>query len=538
MEKLKTQFQVAGNEIGLKFLPILTDTLIPILQNNIIPLIDKVVQVIKIWVDRFMELDDKTKNIILAVIGIASAIGPLLVVGGKLIGVFAFLISPIGLITVAIVALIAAGVLLYANWEEVSDFLSKKWEALKNLALHVWGMIKDFFIETFESIKEVAIEVWTNISNFFTETFESIKTKTLELWESIEKYVILIGGIITGLFIPKLVMLGISATVNAAKVVAAWVVMSVQATTSAIITTATAIPSIIAGFIRMSIASTINALKVVGAWVMTSIAAVANVAIMVAQSAVMVAKWVMMGTQSLIQAARMAAAWIIAMGPIAWITSAIIGFSLLIIMNWEKIKEMTIKIYTAISNKIKEIWNSIIEKIKEIITNIVVFMTEKFNEAKEKISEILEKIKTGFSNVWNGITSIVKGAVNLIIGYINLVISAYEKMINLAGKAVNSIPSINVPDWVPLIGGKSFSLPKIPTISLPKIPKLAEGGIITRPTLAMIGEGGESEAVIPLSKLDGLGGGREVHIYLDGREITRSVAPQMVDMIRAKGIMA
>lgn len=42
------------------------------------------------------------------------------------------------------------------------------------------------------------------------------------------------------------------------------------------------------------------------------------------------------------------------------------------------------------------------------------------------------------------------------------------------------------------------------------VPKLAEGGIVTRPTLAMIGEGGESEAVIPLSKMSqfGFGGPR------------------------------
>lgn len=43
-----------------------------------------------------------------------------------------------------------------------------------------------------------------------------------------------------------------------------------------------------------------------------------------------------------------------------------------------------------------------------------------------------------------------------------------------------------------------------------KLPGLAEGGIVTRPTVAMIGEGGESEAIIPLSRLNefNLGGGR------------------------------
>jgi hypothetical protein len=47
-------------------------------------------------------------------------------------------------------------------------------------------------------------------------------------------------------------------------------------------------------------------------------------------------------------------------------------------------------------------------------------------------------------------------------------------------------------------------------LALGSIPQLAEGGIATSPTLAMIGEGRESEAVLPLSKLDNMmnnGGG-------------------------------
>lgn len=44
------------------------------------------------------------------------------------------------------------------------------------------------------------------------------------------------------------------------------------------------------------------------------------------------------------------------------------------------------------------------------------------------------------------------------------------------------------------------------------IPGLADGGLVTKPTLAMIGEGGESEAVIPLSKLAGMTGGANVQL--------------------------
>lgn len=51
---------------------------------------------------------------------------------------------------------------------------------------------------------------------------------------------------------------------------------------------------------------------------------------------------------------------------------------------------------------------------------------------------------------------------------------------------------------------------------MPNIPMLAEGGIVTGPTLAMIGEGGESEAVIPLSKLGSVAGTSQ-NIVVTGR---------------------
>jgi len=48
------------------------------------------------------------------------------------------------------------------------------------------------------------------------------------------------------------------------------------------------------------------------------------------------------------------------------------------------------------------------------------------------------------------------------------------------------------------------------------IPMLAEGGVVTGPTLAMIGEGSQSEAVIPLNRLNEFGGGSQ-HVVVTGR---------------------
>ena len=68
--------------------------------------------------------------------------------------------------------------------------------------------------------------------------------------------------------------------------------------------------------------------------------------------------------------------------------------------------------------------------------------------------------------------------------------------------------SFTVPGWVPGIGGKGFNVPDIPM--------LADGGIVTGPTLAMIGEGREPEAVIPLSKMGSMGfGGGSTNITVN-----------------------
>ena len=79
-------------------------------------------------------------------------------------------------------------------------------------------------------------------------------------------------------------------------------------------------------------------------------------------------------------------------------------------------------------------------------------------------------------------------------------------MWNALIKMVNKI-GFSLPDW---LGGASFSM------NIPEIPMLAEGGIVTKPTLAMIGEGG-AEAVIPLNKANGLGGeGTVININILG----------------------
>lgn len=72
---------------------------------------------------------------------------------------------------------------------------------------------------------------------------------------------------------------------------------------------------------------------------------------------------------------------------------------------------------------------------------------------------------------------------------------------------------------------------------MPNIPMLAEGGIVTGPTLAMIGEGGQSEAVIPLDRLGDFGGGQNVVVTgrISGADILLSNERAQRNRTRSRG---
>ena len=85
------------------------------------------------------------------------------------------------------------------------------------------------------------------------------------------------------------------------------------------------------------------------------------------------------------------------------------------------------------------------------------------------------------------ITDWAKGAVNGIIGI-------FESGVNFIISMLNHL-HWDIPDWVPLVGGKSFGFAIQPV----HIPRLANGGLATRSTIANIGEGEYQEAVLPLN---------------------------------------
>jgi hypothetical protein len=104
------------------------------------------------------------------------------------------------------------------------------------------------------------------------------------------------------------------------------------------------------------------------------------------------------------------------------------------------------------------------------------------------------------------------GVTEVAIPYIKLLLNVWKTVFNgIASIWNNTLGKIgfDIPNWVPGLGGKGFSFPKIPM--------LAQGGIISQATLAVVGESGP-EAVIPLDRMGefGMGGGSNVTINVNG----------------------
>ena len=403
VKMVELQAQMAGlfNEIGAKLAPVLLDTLMPIIQNDIIPLVVAFAEKIGMLAEWFGGLDDSTKKMILTFIAIVAAIGPVLMIAGKLIAIFSLVLSPIGLI-VAAVALLAAGfIYLYTTNETFRNFVNEAWTAIKDAIMSSIEFIVDVINEHF-------VPVIKKIQEVFTEIFEFIQPYIQEFVEFIQ--------------------------------------------------------------------SKLDDLRVF---------------------------WEENGEQ-ILQAVKNIFEFIV-----SYVSGAI-----------EKILEVIDFFMPLIKGAFEVAFNFVkdtIDNVFKVIGGIFKVFAGVFTGDWEKV---WEGVKDIFGGIFDQIIDTFKAAINLIINGINFItgkISAIKI----------KIPEVDIP-LIGKIGGGSIGFPDIK-----KIPLLAEGGIVIKPTLAVVGEK-TPEAVIPLNRMNDFMGQQPTNIYLDGRKITGTIAPQMVDMIRGR----
>jgi hypothetical protein len=209
----------------------------------------------------------------------------------------------------------------------------------------------------------------------------------------------------------------------------------------------------------------------------------------------------------------------LATNPVVLVAAAIAGLVALIVTNWDWVKEKTLIV-----------WGAIKEHIVTPIQDAWDWLVGAWEKIEGFLSRTWEGIKTTAATVWEAIVGVIKAPINAIITAVNWMI-----------RGLNQI-KFSIPSWVPILGGKSFGF------NLKEIPMLAEGALLTGPTLFLGGEAGD-EAVLPLDRIvplvaegvrsaGGAGGGESGPVYitvmLDGRVITRSVLPHMHRQIQLK----
>lgn len=167
---------------------------------------------------------------------------------------------------------------------------------------------------------------------------------------------------------------------------------------------------------------------------------------------------------------------------------------------WENIKEFAAataeklaEIFTAAWEAIKNAWSTVKDffagvwdGIKTAFGNVGQWFSNMFINAVDSIKKafgnigqwfkgVFEGAKDIIGKIWDGVTAIVKAPVNFLIRGLN--------------KFIDMLNKIQIPDWVPGVGGYG--------LSLPNIPELQAGGVLKRGQVGLL-EGNGAEAVVPL----------------------------------------
>ena len=166
---------------------------------------------------------------------------------------------------------------------------------------------------------------------------------------------------------------------------------------------------------------------------------------------------------------------------VRWLMDVLVG----------RIKNVIDAVWTAFGPVVEGIINGISIAI-DAVKGIIEFLTGVFTGDWERA---WDGIKQYFGSIWETMKNTLKTIVNFMIGIINGFLKIIVWPINKVIDFINSI-SFDIPDWVPLVGGKHFGL-SLKLLDVPQIPLLAQGGIIDKATIAMLGESGK-EAVVPL----------------------------------------
>ena len=200
--------------------------------DTMMPTIREFVGVLQDIVNDFNGMDEAQRKTIIQIGLFVAAIGPILSVGGRLIGfigktialaptivtafstvstfISATMIPAIGSLIAAAApilaaaapfialgaAIVAVGVLVYKNWDKIKegakilyDEVSEKWKKLKESTAEHWEKMKATISEKAEAAKEFVNTKWTALKDATAQRWAELKTNTSEAWTNVKSII-------------------------------------------------------------------------------------------------------------------------------------------------------------------------------------------------------------------------------------------------------------------------------------------------------------------------------------------------------------
>lgn len=196
--------------------------------------------------------------------------------------------------------------------------------------------------------------------------------------------------------------------------------------------------------------------------------------------------------------------------PITWVIAGIIALIAIIwvlIANWDSV----VQVWQTSIAIIRDLFAKLGEWIDTVFARTFNWVILKIENLKNAFKAVGDFISNIFLSIGESIKGAFKATINFVIDKINWLI----KQANKITSALSVVPGVNIP-------------------RIPEIPMLAKGGIVNKPTLAMIGEAG-AEAVVPLNKRNNpLGGGLTIIVNGDvsGQDLIDKVSEAIMGNLR------
>lgn len=204
------------------------------LGDLLMPTVMDIITGLQGFVKELNSLDDGTKKMIIKGALVVAAIGPILIGIGSLVGAIGTIVSAGGALVAGIgtfstfitasaipaisglaasataaipgivafmapflpfiaigAAVVAAGVLIYKNWDKIKEtaqqvgaVVSEKWNEVKTKTAEAWGNAKQKVAEAWSSIKAKATEGAANVKAKVMDSWNNVKSKTSEAWNT------------------------------------------------------------------------------------------------------------------------------------------------------------------------------------------------------------------------------------------------------------------------------------------------------------------------------------------------------------------